>query len=115
MKAIFGFLSILVALAIVASIAKKQLQAVGAGSSSVTTRANDAARQAAAAADLAPAPTGDRDGATLPIPGGMPGAVAADPNGDTVPVQARNIENKVRDDAVRAMQQGTRRNERAEP
>ena len=52
--------------------------------------------------------------ATLAIPGGMPGAVAADPNGDTVPVQAKNIENKVRDDAVRAMQQGMQRNERAD-
>ena len=115
MRAIFGFLSILIALAIVASIAKKQLQAVGAGGeSTLTMRANDAARQAAAvAAD--PARPGDRDGATLAIPGGMPGAVAADPNGDTVPVQARNIENQVRDNAVRAMQQGMKRNERAEP
>ncbi len=113
MKAIFGFLSLLVALAIVASIAKKQLQAVGAvgGESNVTTRANQAAKQAAAVA----AGPGDRDGATLGIPGGMPGAVAADPNGDTVPVQARNIENQVRDNAVRAMQQGMKRNERADP
>jgi hypothetical protein len=114
MKAIFGFLSILIALAIVASIAKKQLQAVGAAGSesSIVRRSNEAARQAAA---VAADPGGDRDGATLPIPGGMPGAVAADPNGDTVPVQARNIENKVRDDAVRAMQQGMKRNERAQP
>jgi hypothetical protein len=44
----------------------------------------------------------------------MPGAVAADPNAATVPQQARNIEQKVRDDAVRAMQQGMQRNERAE-
>jgi hypothetical protein len=112
MKAIFGFLSLLIALAIVASIAKKQLQAVGAvgGQSNITSRANDAAKQAAAAA----ADTGDRDGATLAIPGGMPGAVAADPNADTVPVQARNIENQVRDNTVRAMQQGMKRNERAD-
>jgi hypothetical protein len=116
MKAIFGFLSILIALAIVASIAKKQLQAVGAGGgeSSLTRRADAAAKEAAAvAAD--PGARGDRDGATLAIPGGMPGAVGADPNGDSVPVQARNIENKVRDDTVRAMQQGMKRNERAEP
>jgi hypothetical protein len=113
MKAIFGMLSLVVALAIVASLAKKQLQAVGAtGSpSSIVTRSNEAARQAAAQA----ADPGDKDGATLAIPGGMPGAVAADPNGDTVQAQARNIENQVRDSAVRAMQQGTKRNERAEP
>ena len=112
MKAIFGMLSLVIALAIVASLAKKQLQAVGAtgSQSSIITRSNEAAKQAAAMA----ADPGDRDGATLAIPGGMPGAVAADPNGDTVPVQAKNIENKVRDDAVRAMQQGMQRNERAD-
>jgi hypothetical protein len=113
MKAIFGMLSLVIALAIVASIAKKQLQAVGmtGSQSSIVTRSNEAARQAAA---MAADPGGDRDGATLAIPGGMPGAVAADPNGDTVPVQARNIENQVRDNAVRAMQQGMQRNERAD-
>jgi hypothetical protein len=113
MRAIFGVLSLLIVLAIVGSLAKKELQAVGAGGGpgSIATRSAEAARQAAAVA----ADPGDRDGATLAIPGGMPGAVAADPNGDTVPVQARNLENKVRDDAVRAMQQGMKRNERAEP
>jgi hypothetical protein len=112
MKAIFGMLSLVIALAIVASLAKKQLQAVGmtGSQSSIVTRSNEAARQAAAAAR----DPGDRDGATLAIPGGMPGAVAADPNGDTVPVQARNIENQVRDSAVKAMQQGMQRNERAD-
>jgi hypothetical protein len=115
MKAIFGMLSLVIALAIVASLAKKQLQAVGLGGgspTSIVSRSNEAARQAAA---VAADPGGDRDGATLAIPGGMPGAVAADPNGDTVPIQARNIENQVRDNAVRAMQQGMKRNERADP
>ena len=112
MKAIFGVLSLLIALAIVLSIAKKQLQAVGmvGGASSIATRSAEAAKQAAAVA----ADPGDGDGATLAVPGGMPGAVAADQNGITVSQQARNIEQKVRDDAVRAMQQGMQRNERAE-
>jgi len=117
MKAIFGILGLVLVLAIVGSIAKKQLQAVGLASGSptnVVTRSNEAARQAAdAAADTGTG--GDRDGATLPIPGGMPGAVAADPHIGTVPQQARNIENQVRDNAVRAMQQGMQRNQRAEP
>ena len=113
MKAIFGVLSLVIALAVVASLAKKQLQAVGAAGSqsSIVTRANEAARQAAAVAG----DPGDHDGATLAIPGAMPGAVAADPNGGTVPVQAKNLENQVRDSAVRAMQQGINRNERADP
>jgi hypothetical protein len=112
MKAIFGVLSLLIALAIVLSLAKKQLQAVGMvdGGSSIASRSAEAAKQAAAVA----ADPGDRDGATLAVPGGMPGAVAADQNGITVSQQARNIEQKVRDDAVRAMQQGMQRNERAE-
>ncbi|HZV92193.1 MAG TPA: hypothetical protein VFF72_03195 [Caldimonas sp.] len=117
MKAIFGILGLVLVLAIVGSIAKKQLQAVGlagGGPGNVVTRADEASRRAAdAAADTVPA--GDRDGATLAIPGGMPGAVAADPNIGTVPQQARNIESQVRDNAVRAMQQGMQRNQRAEP
>src|ERR1019366_5592804 len=52
MKAIFGVLSLLIALAIVLSIAKKQLQAVGmvGGASSIATRSAEAAKQAAAVA-----------------------------------------------------------------
>ena len=113
MKAIFGFVSLLIALAIVASLAKKQLQAVGAGGSrsSISARSDEAASAAAAMA----ASPGDRDRSALAVPGGMPGAAAADPNSGSVPQQAQNIENKVRDDTVRALQQGTQRNERADP
>jgi hypothetical protein len=112
MKAIFGMLSLVIALAIVASLAKEQRQAVGmtGSQSSSITRSYEAAQQAAVAAR----DPSDRDGATIGIPGGMPGAIAADPNGDTVAVQARSIENQVRDNAVKAMQQGAQRNERAD-
>jgi hypothetical protein len=104
---IFGVLSLLLVLAIVGSIAKKQLQAVG----TVTTRASSAA----SAAGLEVPPPGSRDGATLAVPGGMPGATAADTSGLTVPQQARNIQDQFRNDTARALQQGANRNARATP
>lgn len=107
MKAIFGFLVLIVVLAAVGSIAKKQLQAVGGGS--VARNAQAASEAAAAAADPA-----RRDGATVAVPGGMPGAVAADPNAMTVPQISRSMQDQTRDRTVEAMQQGMRRNDRAE-
>ncbi|MDQ6639656.1 MAG: hypothetical protein M3Z15_08330 [Pseudomonadota bacterium] len=108
MKAIFGILSLVIVLAIVGSIAKKQLQAVDGG---VATRYSEAASRAAAMS----ADPGARDGATQAIPGGVPGAIAADPAGLTVPQQSRNMQEKVRADTVRALEQGVERNRRAEP
>jgi len=107
MRMVFGVLSLLLVLAIVGSIAKKQLQAVG----SVTTRTSSAA--SAAGLDLPP--PGSRDGATIAIPGGMAGATAADTSGLTVPQQARNIQEQFRNDTTRALQQGVNRNARATP
>ena len=107
MRMVFGVLSLLLVLAIIGSIAKKQLQAVG----SVTTRASSAA----SAAGLAGPMPGDRDGATFAIPGGMPGATAADTSGLTVPQQARNMQEQFRNDTARALQHGADRNARATP
>ena len=111
MKAIFGILSLVIVLAIVGSLAKKQLQAVNGG---LATRHSSAA---SAAAEMAADP-GVRDGATHAIPGGMAGAVAADPNlggGGTVRDQARSMQEKARADTVRALEQGVKRNQRADP
>ena len=107
MRAIFGILSLIVVLAIVGLIAKKQLQAL-----SGPTLARDSA--AASAAGIGNADAGSR-GAAYSIPGGMPGAVGADPNGLTVPQQSRNIQEQVRADTVKALQQGMQRNQRADP
>jgi len=85
-KAVFGILGLVVVLAIVASLAKTQLHAVGGGAS--------AQRNAAAA---------------------LPGAVGADPNAATVPQQARALEDRARAETVRAIEQGAERNRRAEP
>ena len=107
MRAIFGVLSLLIVLAIVGSLAKTQLQAVNGGI--VTGNASAASQAVVMAAD-----PGSRDGATIAIPGGMPGAMVADTNGLSVPDQARNMQQKMRDDTVRAMQKGMERNERSE-
>lgn len=109
MRMVFGVLSLLVVLAIVGTLAKKQLQALGSGS--VKTRIGVAA---SAVQDGGPA-TGDRDGATIGIPGGMPGAVAADTAGLSVPQQAQNIRQQFSDGATRALEQGAERNSRASP
>ena len=88
MKAIFGILSLVIVLAVVGSLAKKQLEAVGAGGS--------AARNAAAASAA---------GVSLP----------ADANGATVAQQARGMQERARADTARALQQGVERNQRADP
>ena len=105
MRLIFGVLSLLVVLAIVGSLGKKQLQALNSGT--VSTRTSTAASQAG----IELPPPGSRDGATI----GMPGATAADTSTLTVPQQAANMQEKVRNDAARALQQGADRNNRAAP
>ena len=109
MRLIFGVLSLLVVLAIVGTVGKKQLQALNSGT--VTTRASTAASQAG----IELPPPGSRDGATIAIPGGMPGATAADTSTLTVPQQAANMQQQIRNDTVRALQQGADRNARATP
>jgi len=110
MRAIFGVLSLLIVLAIVGSLAKKNLQAFGGGSGGVVARQAAAASQAAA---LAADPSGD--GRIVAVPGGMPGALAADVSGLTVPQQSKALQDKIRDDTARAVQQGAERTQRADP
>jgi hypothetical protein len=106
MRIVFGVLSLLLVLAIVGSLAKTQLQALGGG---VGTRASTAA----SGARVDPPPPGSHDGASVSIPGGMPGATAADTAGLTVPQQSQNIQQQFRDNTARALQQGADRNARA--
>ena len=108
MRMIFGVLSLLIVLAIMGTVAKKQLQALS--TSGVSTRISQMA-----SAPQGSATTGDRDGATLAIPGGMPGAVAADTTGMTVPQQAQNIQQQFKHSTERALQQGADRNARSSP
>ena len=108
MRAIFGFLALLIVLAAIASIAKKQLHAVDGGI--VTRNATAASRAAAIAAD-----PGSQDGLTRSTPGGLAGAVAADPGGMTVPQQSQNMQEQARSNTVRALEEGVKRNQRADP
>ena len=79
MKALFGMVSLLVALAIVGSIALKQLKAVGHVGGS-------AGASAAAEAGASPVPQMSGSG--------------------TVRDQSRELQNKVANDAIKAMNQG---------
>ena len=82
MKTVFSVLALLVALVVVALMAKQQLHAVGSNA----------------------------------LAGGPPPGVAstATPASTTVPQRINQLEQKVRDDTSRALQQGMDRNERAE-
>ena len=86
MKAIFGGMALLLVLAIVGSIAKKQLQAIGPS-------------PAARAASI---------GASVP-------SFAPDPDAATVSAQARSMQERARSETARALEQGVQRNERADP
>ena len=86
MKAIFGVLSLVIVLAVVGSLAKKQLFGTG-----LAGRAVAADRAASLAADT--------------------GA----PADATVPQQSKALQQQARDRTVRALQQGVDRNSRAEP
>jgi hypothetical protein len=105
---IFGVLSLLVVLAIMGTVAKKQLQALS--TSGVSTRISQMASAPPGGGVI-----GDRDGATFAIPGGMPGGVAADAGGLTVPQQAQNIQQQFKQSTERALQQGVDRNARSAP
>lgn len=111
MRIVFGVLSLLLVLAIVGSLMKKQLQAASGGVATRTSAAASAARSEAQQA------LGRDDGATPGIPGGMPGATAAatDTTGLTLPQQSTNLQQQFHDDTARALQQGADRNARAEP
>ena len=109
MRMIFGVLSLLVVLAIMGTVAKKQLQALS--TSGVSTRIS----QMASGPQGGAVTGGDRDGATFAIPGGMPGGVAADTSGLTVPQQAQNIQQQFKQSTERALQQGVDRNARSSP
>ena len=95
MRAIFGVVSLLVVLAIVGSVAKKQLQALRLTSPAPTAQAS--------------AP-GDRAGRF----DAFSGAVAADPN-MTVPQQSQAIQQSIRSEVVNALEKGEQRSAKEQP
>ena len=99
MRIVFGFLGLMIVLAIIGSVAKKQLQAVRALPSmptAVVVPERDAAGVAAS----------PREGGRLDA---FPGAVAADPNGLTVPQQSQNLQRQVANQVQPQLQKGAAR------
>lgn len=112
MRMIFGVMSLLIVLAIVGTLGKKQLQALGQAGGTTTRVPLDSQTQAVSDAVLDRA----RDGAaTAAVPGGMPGATLAPLGEATVPMQAQAIQNRMRDATTQALQQGVQRNNDAQP
>jgi hypothetical protein len=108
MKAIFGLMALVIVLAVVANLAKKNGVGVLGGS-------GVAARQAEAEAEREAA---RQAGATAEARGGrldrMPGAVAADPS-TAAPQAAQGMQQRALERTNQALQQGMQRNERAAP
>jgi hypothetical protein len=103
---IFGVLSLLIVLAIVGTIGKKQLEAL----SSVGTRVKTAVTDPQTGAKVHE----PRDSSIVAVPGGMPGAAPAAAEG-TVPYQAKQIQQNVLDRTNSALQQSADRYKRSEP
>ena len=114
MRMIFGVLSLLIVLAIVGTLGKEQLQALGQIGTTTTRAPADAEGKAVTDAVMGRA----RDGAaTVAVPGdmgGMAGAAPAVVEG-TVPMQAQSIQNNVRDATNAALQKGVERSNAAQP
>lgn len=106
MRLIFGVLSLLVVLAIIGTVGKKQFQALGLDRSA-TTRAAGQGAEAQAVTD-AVLGRARGDAATVAVPGGVPGATPGPVDG-SLPAQSKSIQNNVRDAAANALQQGANR------
>ena len=114
MRMIFGVMSLLIVLAIVGTLAKKQLQALGQMGNTSTRTPTDPAAKAVTDAVMGRA----RDGAaTVAVPGGMGGMAGASPAivEGTVPMQAQAIQNNVRDATNAALQKGVERSNASQP
>jgi hypothetical protein len=111
---ILGLMSLVIALAIVGTLGKKQLQALGQIGTATTRMPTDNDTKAVTDAVMGRA----RDGAaTVSMPGdmgGMAGAAPAIVEG-TVPMQARAIQDNIRDATNAALQKGVERSNAAQP
>ena len=106
MRLIFGVMSLLIVLAIVGTVGRKQLDALGL-TGRTATRAVDQGAETKAVTDAVMGRARD-GGVTVAVPGGVPGAAPAAVEG-SVPMQARAIQNNVRDATNAALQQGAQR------
>ena len=105
MRMIFGVLMLVVVLAIVGKLGKTQLESLGSVSTRVRTLTPPEGQDANDA--------GSRDSSIVAVPGGMPGAAPAGPEG-TVGYQAKQIQNDFVNSTNRALQSGPDRLKRAD-
>lgn len=106
MRLIFGVMVLLIVLAAIGTLGKKQLQALGlTGQASERAATQGAETKAVTDAVMGRARSG---GPTAAVPGGMPGAAAAPIEG-TLPQVSRGIQDNVRNAAGAALQQGADR------
>ena len=113
MRVIFGVVSLLIVLAIVFNLQKRQLQALGVAGDTAARADAQRSPETKAVTDAVMGRARD-GGATIAVPGGMPGAMAAPVEG-TVPYQAQTIQNNVRSATQSALQKGADRNSAAQP
>jgi hypothetical protein len=106
LKAIFGLMGLLIVLAIIGTLGKKQFEALGLARDATTrVKGQGAEAQAVTNAVMGRAREG---GATIAVPGGVPGATAAPVEG-TLPAQSKAIQSNVRDAVGASLQQGANR------
>jgi hypothetical protein len=108
MKIIFGFVGLLVVLAIIGHLSKTQLSVFGL-TGTAKTRAVHQGSEAQAVTDAVMGRAGGTGGAaTVAVPGGVAGATPAVVEG-TVPMQAKAIQDNVRNQTSDALQRGADR------
>ena len=108
LKAIFGLMGLVIVLAIVGTLGKKQFEALGLARDA-TTRVKGQGTEAQAVTNAVMGRARD-GGATIAVPGGMPGATAAPVDG-TLPAQSKAIQSNVRDAVGSSLQQGANRSQ----
>jgi len=113
MRLIFGVMSLLIVLAVIGTLGKKQFEALGLTGQATTTRAAAQGAETKAVTDAVMGRARDA-GATIAVPGGVPGAVAAPIEG-SLPAQSRGIQNNVRNAVNAAVEQGANRSAAQQP
>ena len=111
LRVIFGFLGLLVVLAIVSSLAKTQLGAIGQIGQTTTRAPGTSGSEGSAAGDSAGSMAGRAVGGAR-LDGFAATAGAEMP---TAQQQIQGVQQSVRDRTADALQQGVQRNQRAQP
>jgi hypothetical protein len=113
MRIIFGFVGLLIVLAIISHLSKTQLSVLGL-TGTATTRAASQGSEAQAVTNSVMGRAATGGAATVAVPGGMPGAEAAVVD-TTIAGQSRSVQNNVLNQTNAAIQKGVDRNANAQP